>query len=75
MAEIGHPLIGDQLYSRGRIPKPLKGKPAETAMKNFPRQALHAFFLSFVHPTTNQIKTFQTEMPSDMQALVKALKG
>lgn len=75
MAHIGHPLIGDPLYSRGRVPKPLKGKPAETALKNFPRQALHAFFLSFTHPVTKEIKTFQSPMPSDMQALVKALKA
>lgn len=75
MAHIGHPLIGDKLYSRGRIPKALKGKSAETALKNFPRQALHAFYLSFTHPTTKAIKTFQSPMPSDMQALVKALKA
>lgn len=75
MAEIGHPLIGDQLYSRGRIPKALRGKSAETAIKNFKRQALHAFFLSFTHPTTKEIKSFQSPIPSDMEALVKALKA
>ena len=75
MAHIGHPLIGDPLYSRGRVPRTLKGKSAETAIKNFPRQALHAFFLSFTHPITKEVKTFESPMPPDMQALTQALKA
>lgn len=74
MAHIGHPVIGDPLYSRGRAPKALKGTEAGEAIENFSRQALHAARLSFTHPRTKQRLTFTSPPPSDMKALHNALK-
>ena len=81
MAHIGHPLIGDQTYGRGRVPKILKDTPAGDAIARFPRQALHAAHLGFVHPKTweSLAKTgermeFTSPMPNDMEKLVKSLK-
>jgi 23S rRNA pseudouridine1911/1915/1917 synthase len=68
MASIGHQLLGDPVY--GRM------KPAHRAILKrleFERQALHAARLGFVHPVTNEIMSFESEMPEDMQQLFTTL--
>ena len=65
MAHIGHPLWGDKLYGRGgqvlTPPVPgvlLKHDPA-------PRQMLHAWHLSFIHPFTGEKMAFTCPPPED----------
>lgn len=54
MAHVGYPLVGDQTYGvRFRIP-PAASVAMVEAVKNFPRQALHARFLALDHPTTGE---------------------
>lgn len=67
MASIGHSLIGDPVY--GVIPK-----NAPDCAKYFPRQALHAGFLGFIHPRTLEHLTFSAPMPSDMEELLQSLE-
>ena len=43
----------------------------ENNFKICPRQALHAKSLGFVHPTTNEWMQFDSEIPQDMQKLIK----
>ena len=62
MQSIGHPLVGDTVYS-GRNKKPV-----------FPRQALHAFKLSLLHPETQRIMHWQAEAPQDLRQLLNALR-
>jgi 23S rRNA pseudouridine1911/1915/1917 synthase len=61
----GHTLIGEQRYIYG---------PDELRTIDFPRQALHAFRLSFVHPLSGRDLTFEAPLPSDMEGLVQALR-
>lgn len=42
---------------------------------SIPRQALHAFELSFEHPVTHEKMTFQASMPEDMQKLWDKLEA
>jgi len=68
MASIGHPLLGDPVYSRsgkthGKILKELE----------FHRQALHAAELGFTHPVSKHRLSFSSPMPPDMQELFNAL--
>ncbi len=73
MAHLRHPLVGDPLYGgRNRIPKGLDAQTREKIL-NFPRQALHALELSFIHPQTEQEMHFETELPEDMLNLIKGL--
>jgi len=68
MAAIGHPLVGDPVYGRG--------KSAHRKLLNqldFKRQALHAAHLGFVHPVTKGRLSFDSALPSDMQELFTAL--
>ena len=68
MAHIGHPLVGDPAYGTKRIPK---GAPAEA--RSFPRQALHATQVTFLHPLTNMEMCYSSAVPDDMRALIAAL--
>ena len=71
-----HPLIGDPLYLR-RIPAIAKSCPADAraAALDFPRQALHAARLGFIHPRTGEKLLFETAPPEDFLTLEKALQG
>ncbi|MET0364485.1 MAG: RluA family pseudouridine synthase [Sphingobium sp.] len=68
MTHIGHPLIGDPLYSRDR-----KGFKSILETLGFKRQALHAKRLGFIHPGTQNPLVFDSPLPDDMQELLSAL--
>ena len=74
LASIGHPVVGDPVYLR-RVPGAAKGLAASArgALLDFPRQALHAARLGFVHPRTGQALSFERPIPADMQALIEML--
>lgn len=68
MSSLGHPLIGDGVY----------GSPPPAApdwARFFPRQALHAGFLGFIHPTSGERVRFQAPLPPDLQELLTALQS
>jgi 23S rRNA pseudouridine1911/1915/1917 synthase len=71
---IGHPLFNDEMYGGNEI---LKGTTfskykqfVENCFKICPRQALHARSLSFIHPKTEKLMAFDSELPDDMRQLV-----
>ena len=68
MASIGHPLLGDPVYGRGKsVHRQLLNQ------LDFHRQALHAAGLGFTHPVTKARLSFESALPSDMQELFTAL--
>ena len=67
MNSIKHPLIGDELY--GHLPK---GIPED--LRNFPRQALHAGLLGFIHPVTQKPMLFEVPLPEDLVKLKNQLE-
>ncbi len=74
MAHTGHGLVGDQTYGgRRKLAKKALSEAAIEAVGNFPRQALHAAVLGFVHPITGEDMRFEAPMPDDMQALITTL--
>ena len=76
MAHIGHPLVGDPLYSRQKRSR-VSALPEERQkiILDFHRQALHAQTLGFVHPVTDKRLKFEVDFPSDLRELVKAFRG
>ncbi len=73
MAHINHPVVGDPLYSgRNRMPAGIDAEVRQ-AVQQFHRQALHAGFLSFVHPVTQEPLTFTAPLPDDFQSLLTLL--
>jgi 23S rRNA pseudouridine1911/1915/1917 synthase len=43
----------------------------QNCFKILPRQALHAKTLGFIHPTTNEKMTFDSELPEDMATVIE----
>ena len=68
MSSINHGLIGDGTYGH-----PPKGAP--DFLKYFPRQALHAGLLGFIHPTTGEQLVFEVPLPKDLEDLLQYLKN
>jgi 23S rRNA pseudouridine1911/1915/1917 synthase len=61
----GHTLIGERRYVYG----PEMLRPIE-----FPRQALHAYRLGFLHPQTGQPLRFEAPVPADLLELLAHLR-
>lgn len=70
LLSIGHPVVGDQLYSpageRG-ISGPGQNW-ARALARLVPRQFLHAAELAFRHPRTREVMRFSSDLPSDLAA-------
>lgn len=62
MASIGHPLLGDALYSSGKSPYKLQG------------QTLHAMTIGFVHPSTKEYMEVSAPLPDYFEKLLKNLR-
>ncbi len=62
MASLGHPLLGDEVYGRGKSPFKLEG------------QTLHAMVLGFIHPTTGEYMEFQAPLPEYFESLLEKLR-
>lgn len=59
MASIGHPLLGDTLYSNGKSPYKLQG------------QTLHAMIIGFIHPKTNAYIEISAPLPEYFEKILK----
>jgi 23S rRNA pseudouridine1911/1915/1917 synthase len=72
MASIGCNLIGDQVYVKAKKSTFFKNNEF---VRNFPRQALHAKSLGFIHPSTGKEMRFDSDLPEDMQELLESLRS
>ncbi len=61
MTHIGHPVLGDPVYGRTRVPE-------------MQRQALHAARLEFTHPRTGRRLTCTAPIPEDFTRLLARLR-
>lgn len=59
---INHPVIGDEIYGKGNRKLINDG------------QLLHAFEISFIHPTTKKLMTFNTPMPERFKNIIDHLE-
>jgi 23S rRNA pseudouridine1911/1915/1917 synthase len=67
LLSLGHPLVGDPVYARKR-------HSPDAAIAGFPRQALHAEQLEFIHPASRKACMWQAPLPADMRDLIAALQ-
>ncbi len=74
MAHIGHAIVGDPTYA-GRQWRNLEVARHAAACRSFPRQALHAHQLGFVHPVSGEELQFSSPLPEDIAALIAVLRG
>ena len=74
LAHCGHSLIGDPVYGgRRKLSSKAVGDAGVAAVAAFPRQALHAATLGFVHPVSGETLEFAAPLPDDLAALLHAL--
>jgi len=73
LAHAGFPIVGDRVYG-GRLTLP-KGASEELrqALRDFPRQALHAARLQFEHPVSGKPVECASPLPADMVGLLALL--
>jgi 23S rRNA pseudouridine1911/1915/1917 synthase len=75
MQHLGAPLVGDPVYGmRGILPNQAITPTLREALKGFKRQALHAVRLGLIHPVSGEAMEWQAELPSDMKALLEAMR-
>ena len=73
MTSINSPLVGDKVYGKSKINQFGKNKDTFNKfliLKNFSRQALHAYHLGFKHPKTDKYIEFNNNVPKDMENLL-----
>ena len=70
LAALNHPIIGDDLYGSRRMEKTL---PPE--IRHFPRQALHAAAIEFLHPQDHTVMTIRAPYPADFAGLLLELSA
>ena len=67
------PIVGDKIYGRSKINqfgKDKKNINKFMILKNFERQALHAYHLGFEHPISKKRMNFDVELPEDFRNLI-----
>lgn len=74
LADLGYPVVGDPVYGKPGRSNAFKDAAVRRLMKNFPRQALHAWRLSFCHPATGAKMEFFSPLPEDMEELCVFLR-
>uniref|UniRef100_UPI003FEDBB4C RluA family pseudouridine synthase n=1 Tax=Roseburia sp. TaxID=2049040 RepID=UPI003FEDBB4C len=62
MASIGHPLLGDAVYSSGKSPYHLQG------------QTLHAMTIGFIHPATREYLEITAPLPDYFEKILRDLR-
>lgn len=71
-AHIGHPVVADEMYGRGRAAQ-IRDRSIREGIAELGRQFLHAARLSFVHPITTHRLTFDAPLPTDLLTLLGRL--
>ncbi len=80
LAEIGHPIVGDDYYGGRRLARNMivpKGEDDPGHASDAPlvaRQALHATRLEFDHPIGGDRRTFTAPLWDDMREMVRLLR-
>jgi 23S rRNA pseudouridine1911/1915/1917 synthase len=72
-AAIKHPVMGDKVYGPRK-----RGKNVtyhKNLIESIPRQMLHAWRIGLTHPVTEKMVSFEAPIPSDMQAILNALRN
>lgn len=73
LKSLGHPLVGDPLYGEARFNS--SPRQVRSALKAFPRPALHAWKLRIEHPSDTRLLTFEAPAPDDLRQLWQTLSG
>ena len=73
MKHLGHPIVGDPLYS-GPQWRGIPDKRVQKVLSSLERQMLHAAKITFEHPRTGAVVSFEAPVPADFLAVLTSLR-
>lgn len=73
LASIGHPVVGDKLYSGGRE-NSVADQKARRIAATLSRHFLHAAEISFTHPATHARCQFESLLPDELEGCLAQLR-
>lgn len=78
LSGLGKPIFGDPTYGGNKIHSGFESPKIKNRIANLlglmPRQALHAKTLGFIHPHTNKLVRFDSDLPEDFKLLLEKLR-
>jgi 23S rRNA pseudouridine1911/1915/1917 synthase len=75
MSSIGHPLVGDPVYTKARRLAQIADPILKERIKALGRQALHASLIAFRHPTMGKEMEFTAPLAADIESILEVLRG
>ena len=75
MNYLGNSIVGDDKYKKKFKKFKDIDKNVEKKLINLKRQFLHAKTLGFVHPVKNENMEFTSNLPEDLENIIKSLKN
>lgn len=73
LGALGRPVVGDAVY--GGSKRAVEAPATRSVLKSMTRQALHAGRLSFRHPVTGEVMSFESPLPEDMAGVIDFLRN
>jgi len=73
LSQLKHSVVGDQTYGHNNRKINNCSVEIQEKLLSFKRQALHSWYMSFIHPQTGEFMEFNTHMPVDIQEIVTLL--
>ncbi|MGX6960301.1 MAG: RluA family pseudouridine synthase [Rickettsia endosymbiont of Pentastiridius leporinus] len=70
LSHLKHSVVGDQTYGNNDRKVNHSTPALKVKLADFKRQALHSWYLSFTHPTNNEIMEFSCDLPKDMEEII-----
>jgi 23S rRNA pseudouridine1911/1915/1917 synthase len=75
LSSVKLPILGDKTYkARLKLPK-APDEHLKEALRTYPQQALHAYYLQFTHPTANKPVSFVAPINDIMKKTIKLLQN
>lgn len=74
LADLGHPVVGDETYGPGRAGS-LRDPQLRKRVESLYRQFLHAAFLEFEHPRTGERLGFESPLPGRLAELLELVRA
>lgn len=75
LSHMGSSIVGDQTYGNNKRKITACNEDLKTELIKFNHQALHSFYISFIHPTSKLFMEFEKDLPIDYNQLVLMLRA
>ena len=75
LSHTGHSVVGDQTYGNNK--RKIHGCPEhlQEALTAMDHQALHSFYISFLHPISGERLEFERNVPLEYNELLEFIRG